>query len=475
MARAFSIRRPISVDLPTPGGPVKPTTRACPVLGIDLANQRPALRVVVLHERDRPSQRAPVAREQALGEVGGGASGGGMGPETLRRLRAVGRSSVQRAVLVLASVLVLLASALPAQAQTRLSGACPNVPVYSWQRAFVERPVQVRREADGRLLEATLFRPADRARYPGRRAAIVLMHGLGGSQCGQFWSARSLAGNGYVTLSISGGDDLALKVNAISSGISFLRSRDNPWRRMTRHRRIGAAGHSQGANAVADAQATDTRIGAIVAFDNLRRYAGGDPGVFLGCAGRPNREIVPRVPAMGQALDGPCVNNPSFQPPELKKAGFEHWRAAGIPTMQLVFRDAVHADWGGGNTGGPAEADRRRFFAYYARSWFNRFLLGRPTATPRLLAGSVLGRPTGDLISSRFLSGAAFPGAEGCEADLAPACPRVRVPPCDAYSPSSPSQPSPPWPCPARAPRRPWSAPATTRSTSTSRSSRPAT
>src|SRR3954447_9875876 len=32
-ARACSIRRPISVDLPTPGGPVNPTTAARPVLG----------------------------------------------------------------------------------------------------------------------------------------------------------------------------------------------------------------------------------------------------------------------------------------------------------------------------------------------------------------------------------------------------------------------------------------------------------
>jgi hypothetical protein len=32
-ARAFSTRRPISVDLPAPGGPVKPATLARPVLG----------------------------------------------------------------------------------------------------------------------------------------------------------------------------------------------------------------------------------------------------------------------------------------------------------------------------------------------------------------------------------------------------------------------------------------------------------
>ena len=32
-ARACSTSRPISVDLPTPGGPVKPTTAALPVCG----------------------------------------------------------------------------------------------------------------------------------------------------------------------------------------------------------------------------------------------------------------------------------------------------------------------------------------------------------------------------------------------------------------------------------------------------------
>ena len=43
---------------------------------VDLTDQRPPLRVVVLDERYRPCQSAPVAREQALGEIGGGASGG---------------------------------------------------------------------------------------------------------------------------------------------------------------------------------------------------------------------------------------------------------------------------------------------------------------------------------------------------------------------------------------------------------------
>ena len=51
-----------------PGGPVKPMIGGPPGLRIDLADELPALGIVVLDERDRPRQRAPVAVEQALGE-----------------------------------------------------------------------------------------------------------------------------------------------------------------------------------------------------------------------------------------------------------------------------------------------------------------------------------------------------------------------------------------------------------------------
>ena len=72
-----AISAPISVDLPAPGGPVKPTTAALPGVRIDLADERPALGVVVLDERDRPRERALVAREQALGEGSVGRHGRG--------------------------------------------------------------------------------------------------------------------------------------------------------------------------------------------------------------------------------------------------------------------------------------------------------------------------------------------------------------------------------------------------------------
>ena len=66
--RAF-VSAPISVDLPTPGGPGEAHDGGAAGMRIDLAHELPALRTVVLDERDRTRQRATVAGEQALGEV----------------------------------------------------------------------------------------------------------------------------------------------------------------------------------------------------------------------------------------------------------------------------------------------------------------------------------------------------------------------------------------------------------------------
>ena len=65
---------------------MKPTTAALPGLRVDLADELPALGLVVLDERDRARERALVAREQALGEarvVRGGRHGRAMMPATL--------------------------------------------------------------------------------------------------------------------------------------------------------------------------------------------------------------------------------------------------------------------------------------------------------------------------------------------------------------------------------------------------------
>ena len=71
-SRSSAVIAPISVLLPTPGGPVTPTIRARPVRWEELGDELVALRVAVLDQADGPRQRAALAREHPLGERRGG-------------------------------------------------------------------------------------------------------------------------------------------------------------------------------------------------------------------------------------------------------------------------------------------------------------------------------------------------------------------------------------------------------------------
>jgi hypothetical protein len=61
----------MSVDFPAPGSAREPHHGRLARVGVELADELPSGRVVGLHERDGASQRALVARAQALGQGGG--------------------------------------------------------------------------------------------------------------------------------------------------------------------------------------------------------------------------------------------------------------------------------------------------------------------------------------------------------------------------------------------------------------------
>ncbi len=69
LARRCAVRRSTSVDLPAPGGPVTPTTRARPAWGKSAASSRGRLGPTVLHQADGPRHRAHVAAQDRGGEV----------------------------------------------------------------------------------------------------------------------------------------------------------------------------------------------------------------------------------------------------------------------------------------------------------------------------------------------------------------------------------------------------------------------
>jgi hypothetical protein len=308
------------------------------------------------------------------------------------------------------------------------SAPCSNTPPLAWQGPAVERAVTIPGAAlvtipgaavvtipgAGRSLVGEVFRPADTKTYPGPRPAIIVLHGLGDSQCGVWWAARALAGHGYSTLTFTnpdpGTDDYYANAKA---ALAFLVGKDNPYAAYTDASRVGASGHSQGSIEAALLQADPKNgVSAIVAFDNIHRWVYGDPGAAEDCSPTvpEMQQITPRVPALGEAEDAPCTTAPFETGADLKETGWAWWRAAGIPTELVDIAGAKHTDWSQ-SAQGDAHASELHIFAYYAQAWFDRWLLGACDAQARLLARSVLDQPVTKVLSNDYLSGAFLPGA----------------------------------------------------------------
>lgn len=289
---------------------------------------------------------------------------------------------------------------------------CPFQPSYAWMgnadAADVSIPSQT--QPNGiTSYRGTILRPADEQAYPGLRPLVVLQHGLGGSQCGLWWAAQDLAGHGYVALvwtspmedSVVG--SFLNAADAQRSAIAFARSASNPFGASTDGDRVALGGHSLGSVTTSLLQGTeDPGVRAAVAYDSLRRWVQGDPGgAREECIAQKGAEVVPRVPAIGFAMDLPCSAAPTFAPADLKMSGFLHWRAAEVPGMQLTMAGFDHGDFSvGGN-----EAQWHDL-SHFTRAWLDRWLLGKKEAVDRLLAPEVNGRPTEQALSTQFLSGA---------------------------------------------------------------------
>ncbi|MEA2332474.1 MAG: Chlorophyllase enzyme [Thermoleophilaceae bacterium] len=297
-------------------------------------------------------------------------------------------------------------TAAPAAAQPQPS-PCPTQAAFDWQGRSVFQRVTVQ-AAGTAAYEGTVLRPSGPRRTLGRRPGVVLMHGLGGSQCGLWWAARHLAGHGYVTLVITHDGDLPGHVQAVRTGVRWLRSSANPYRGVTLADRIGVAGHSQGSQAAMLAQ-DEPGVQALAAIDSLKANAEGDAAAAVGCL-VPRNPITPRVPALGFAMDFPCQNRATETPPDLKKTGHALWKAAGQPTMTLVMRGYEHNDF----TARGSEAQLRDV-GHFLLAWFDRYLRRDRAATKRVLARRVNGVRTRQLLSTTYRSAAFLPGRIDCE------------------------------------------------------------
>jgi hypothetical protein len=332
-------------------------------------------------------------------------------------------------------------------------------PAYAWEGSWQSETFTYPSNATGACLSGTVFAPSTLtpgypdARFGPRRPAVVIGPGSGpGVEAFYQWSARDLAGHGYIAVTIDpqgvGNSDTfgnpacqapsrrdptdacpgvpfqqaSNYVDAIETALSFLTSAYDPYRTSVDPHELGAAGHSLSARAVSYAQMIDPRIKAVVAWDNLASNLAGDAGSPSGggVAGDliggelPGNSvpITPRVPSLGEASDARGTSEPTNSSPDQKKTAYEVWRGAGVPSMEVVFKGATHDDWGQSKL--TTSDAKLQEFEYYTRAWFDRFLLGDSTATGRLLATTVDGQPLPVVLSSTFHSAAFLDGTD-CE------------------------------------------------------------
>lgn len=335
---------------------------------------------------------------------------------------------------------------------------------FDWQGEFLQdNEICFLSRQSGAELKAYLLAPANVDSVPdGSLPVIVIGPGSSGTALATYylWSARDLAGHGYLALAVDPqgvgrsevvGDPARCGaggcpgvpfqladnfIDGLESGTDYVFTREHPWLKKADLGRVGLAGHSLSSRAANYIQGIDPRIGAVVAWDNLASTLEGDAGTPSGggacgsligaSAPGPSIPVIPRVPTLGEASDAIGSCNPTNTDPDIKKTGFLYWREAGVPSMEVVFKGSAHGNWAQSKQ---SVVEQLQAFEYYTRAWFDLYLKGDESARGRLAATEVLGQPLDQLLSSQFRSALFLPeSALDCADLVAGLCLPANVP-----------------------------------------------
>src|SRR5687768_10064065 len=135
------------------------------------------------------------------------AGAGGRAPRRRRGMsRGSGRTSSPRpsqSRWALGGLIALAALLATWPAGATAASPCDGQPRFDWMGESTSTTISIpslTQPSGITAYEGTILKPADDAAFPGRRPVVLLQHGLGGNQCAQFWTARDLAGHGYVAV-----------------------------------------------------------------------------------------------------------------------------------------------------------------------------------------------------------------------------------------------------------------------------------
>jgi dienelactone hydrolase len=295
----------------------------------------------------------------------------------------------------------------------------------------------------GALLRGTVYRPKDGARdpYTGRvlkgpfPGAIITPGSVQGSEGMYVWLAQDLAERGYVVLTydVQGQgtsetfphegnnalpfcnpfapprdqemfgcpgvpfQQLSNFVVGTEDALDFFTSKANPYlpwfdsskdrhpRTPGRRTRIAIIGHSLGAGAVSQVQATDRRVAAVVALDKLNSSGDGPTG-----GGTPNRPVAPALAVQSEYgftvspwwLSGGSSLQPQPSPSgpdpmRERRTGFDGWSRAGVDSMLVVPRASTHLEYTDIPLVMPASRYGQALTSVYVQRWLDRYLKHR--------------------------------------------------------------------------------------------------
>ena len=137
--------------------------------------------------------------------------------------------------------------------------------------------------------------------------------------------------------------------------------------------KVAIIGHSLGAQAISQVQATDDRVGVVVALDKL---AGGTNAPKVPALAVQSEYFLNPLPYFLSGGGGPVPSGSPNGPDPMRErsSGFDDWAAAGVDSMLIVPRASTHLEYTDIPLVLPASRYGQDLTSAYTQLWLDKYL-----------------------------------------------------------------------------------------------------